>query len=90
MKTGIESLGRGHFRKQKIENMLNERHIFPSFVQKCRRTRDRRNWDGFKPAPDPSPRWPRFSAFSELRLQTHTVSPTLKILESAIKTNEKR
>lgn len=37
--------------------------------------------------PESSRSWPGFSTFIKLRLQTHSVSPTLKILESMIKTN---
>lgn len=54
----------GHFRNQKIGNMLNERHIFVSFV--LRMLADERagiNWADFKPVLNLSARWPHFNAF---------------------------
>ncbi|CAK6949933.1 Hypothetical predicted protein [Scomber scombrus] len=53
------------------------------------RTRDRQNWEAFKTALNSSPSWPGFSALRQLRLHIHTMSPTLNILESIIKANEK-
>ncbi|XP_071358796.1 CUGBP Elav-like family member 2 isoform X13 [Trachinotus anak] len=51
---------------------------------------DRQSWDGFTLTLNSSPGWPDFSAVGVLRRQIHAMSPTLKILESVIKANEKR
>lgn len=59
--------------------MLNERHV----LHLCARTSD-----GLQTRPEFISELAAFQRFR--RRRTHDVSPTLKILESVMKTNEKR
>lgn len=71
----------GRFRKQKIGRMLNEQHVLHLFV---------RMRDGRIGMASTRPEFiSELAAFQRFQ-RTHDVSPTLKILESVMKTNEKR